>query len=328
MNMITDPSGLIQGMKRTNPRLYEFIMFRKLHMSSKKVNLHRCLHLNIRLIECLYQVYCSQSVAPRYNVIGFLNDIQNLLGRSQNSARGEQVEVGALTTKMRGHLNGMNFQQLVEYCRVEPSLRSRSDDVRYVSGENEGQMKQLEFIELICRVAFILEMKVKDFLKEVLVKVLAEKHKEIWRVTPDVEGRIHALLPKKMELPTYNELPKLAVDNPIVPRTESPHRNAPDVHQAPNSASANPFNFNLSLGPSTSPPDRASASLPQDHPSTPELPTSSNAERSTLLTDPRAGTLSKMDLWHIKNIYPMTASVKAMLNDISENEESEECEQV
>ena len=220
-----------------------------------------------------------------------------------------------LALKMSGDLNGMNFQQLVEYCRVEPSLRSRSDDIRYVSGENEGQMKQLEFIELICRVALILEMKVKDFLKEVLVKVLAEKHKEIWRVTPDVEGRIHSLLPKEMELPTYNELPKLATDNPIVP-----HRNAHDVHQAPSSASANPF----SLGPSTSLPARPSAFAPQDHPSTPELPTLSNAERSTLLKDPRAGPSSKVDLWHIKNIYPMTASVEAMLNDISENEESEE----
>lgn len=88
-----------------------------------------------------------------------------------------------------------------------------------------GRLKQLEFVELICRVAFILEIRPKDLLKDVLVRVLVEKHKEAWRVTPDIEGRIHELLPKKMQLPYYRELPKLAAENPIISQ-----RSAYNVH--------------------------------------------------------------------------------------------------
>ena len=117
-------------------------------------------------------------------------------------------------------------------------------------------MKRLELIELICRVAFILKMKLKDFLKDVLARVLVEKHKEIWKTTPDIEERIHTLLPKNMELPAYKELQKLAPEVPF-----APPRGANDVHQASGSAGVHHF----SIGASPTSPSKPSAATPQDH---------------------------------------------------------------
>jgi hypothetical protein len=41
-------------------------------------------------------------------------------------------------------------------------------------------MSKLEFVELICRVAFILDVTVGEFVANVLVELLREKHQALW----------------------------------------------------------------------------------------------------------------------------------------------------
>jgi len=45
-------------------------------------------------------------------------------------------------------------------------------------------MSKLEFIELICRVAYILDVTVSGFVANVLVELLREKHQDLWSKAP------------------------------------------------------------------------------------------------------------------------------------------------
>ena len=45
---------------------------------------------------------------------------------------------------------------------------------------NDSEMSKLEFIELICRVAFVFDVTVSEFVANVLVELLREKHHDLW----------------------------------------------------------------------------------------------------------------------------------------------------
>ena len=53
-------------------------------------------------------------------------------------------------------------------------------------------MSRLEFIELICRVAFILDVTVGEFVANVLVELLREKHQALWSKAAAQKSRTEA----------------------------------------------------------------------------------------------------------------------------------------
>ena len=47
-----------------------------------------------------------------------------------------------------------------------------------------SEMSKLEFIELICRVAYVFDVTVIGFVADVLVELLKQKHHELWAKVP------------------------------------------------------------------------------------------------------------------------------------------------
>ena len=78
-------------------------------------------------------------------------------------------------------------------------------------GNPEYEMKKIELTELICRIAFVLEVSIGRFMEEYLLDLIDMKHKQIWQGVKNAaqakerNDTIHQLVPFALEPVNFNE---------------------------------------------------------------------------------------------------------------------------
>ena len=80
----------------------------------------------------------------------------------------------------------------------------------------------LEFVELLCRLSFILEIRPQELLSDVLVDLLSFKHSQLWSGKPtEPFSALHLKYPRTFELPIFKKLPKNVPDKHIDKKKDS-----------------------------------------------------------------------------------------------------------
>lgn len=89
------------------------------------------------------------------------------------------------------------MHQLVDLCRSPPSFRHQHLTLLRLE-RNDAQVKahltKIEFIELLCRVAFVLDTELEAFMSEKLLPLIQWHHSKLWEVkrsTSDEEAPSH-----------------------------------------------------------------------------------------------------------------------------------------
>ena len=210
--------SFIHRMKELPSKLLKFILFRKVYMSTKRLKVHQLLHNNEDLILRLHQIYdyanYSISNPNKPSMVQFLEDFDQFRAppKAAKKQKAEEAEAEIPVTPslelcLSRSFDKLTFSGLVSYCRAQRSmaieLKNTYPPFSY-RPEGTDSLRLLEFTELLCRIAYVLEMKLPHLFSDVLEPLLKFKHSQLWKMD-DLESDepIYQLLPRNLVLPKY-----------------------------------------------------------------------------------------------------------------------------
>lgn len=120
--------------------------------------------------------------------------------KANETENGSKKPIHSIIQILADHYEGLTPEELIQLCKPERSYKQTclnyTNDVKVSKWEDPDDLKEgkvlsfIEFVELVCRAASVLEMDISRFIKEKLLGLLRWKHNQLW-----APKRGHALAP-------------------------------------------------------------------------------------------------------------------------------------